>query len=121
LSSSASIPLNSRSTLVQQRPTLKNTVRGHLKSVGIRLWTVSHKQFRCTVRSCYEELEFSDINGIESLLDVYETLNKEIMKLDSSVHKLCKDDEMTKLLKTVPGVGEIVALSFKNDIGVPSE
>ncbi|MBS0655058.1 MAG: transposase [Verrucomicrobia bacterium] len=42
--------LSARSTLVNQRTTLKNTVRGLLKSYGIRLKTVGKKSFVIAVR-----------------------------------------------------------------------
>ncbi len=60
------------------------------------------------------------MKGIESLLKSYDTLCKEIDKLDKGLEKICKKDEDVKLLMTAPGVGKIVALTFKADIGDPS-
>ena len=58
------ILLKSRATLVNNRRLLKNTVRGHLKNYGIRLGTVSHKQFSVTVRSYYTKLLQEAVQGI---------------------------------------------------------
>jgi transposase len=117
---SLGILLKSRSTLVSNRGFLKNTVRGYLKTYGIRLGTVSHKQFPITVRSYYPKLLREAIQGIESLLKSYETLSKEIEKMEASLKESCKQDEEVQLLMTTPGVGMIVALTFKADLGDPN-
>ena len=117
---SISILLQSRATLVNTRTTLKNTLRGYLKSSGIRLGTVSHKNFSANVHSYFPKLLPDAVQGIEGLLKTYETLCEEIDKLDKALEKICKEDEDVKLLMTAPGVGKIVALTFKADIGDPS-
>ena len=60
------------------------------------------------------------IYGIESLLKSYETLSDEIEQLDSHLNKICKQDEVARLLMTTPGIGMITALTYKADIGDPS-
>ena len=115
-----SILLRSRSTLVNSLTTLKNTVRGHLKSYGIRLGVVSHKNFSSVVRSYFPKFLPSIIKGMEGLLKSYETLSEEIDKLNKVLERICKEDEDIKLLMTAPGVGKVMALTFKADIGDPS-
>ena len=117
---SIGILLKSRAALVSNRGFLKNTVRGYLKTYGIRLGTVSHKQFPITVRSYYPKLLKDATQGIESLLKSYETLSKEIEIMEVSLKETCKQDEEVQLLMTAPGVGMIVALTFKTDIGDPT-
>jgi transposase len=117
---SIGILLKSRATLVNTRRLLKNTVRGYLKNYGIRLGTVSHKQFPITVCSYYPKLLQEAIQGIEGLLQSYKTVSKEIEKMEESLKKICKQDKEAQLLMTVPGVGMIVALTFKADIGDPT-
>ena len=113
------ILLKSRATLVNNRRLLKNTIRGHLKNYGIRLGTASHKKFSVTVRSYYPKLLQEAVQGIEGLLQSYETVGKEIEKMEKSLKEKCTQDEKAQLLMTVPGVGMIVALTFKADIGDP--
>jgi transposase len=117
---SISILLKSRSTLVNNRRTLKNTIRGHLKHYGIRLGTVSHKNFAGVVRSYYPKMLKEATVGVEGLLKSYEYSSEEIAKMEKSLKELCKQDEEVQRLMTVPGVGMIVALTFKSDIGDPS-
>lgn len=112
--------LNSRETLVQSRGPLKNTIRGYLKSYGIRLGEVSHKKFPANVRSYYPDILAEAMYGIESLLKSYETLSDEIEQLNGHLNKICKQDEVAQLLMTAPGIGMITALTYKADIGDPS-
>lgn len=115
-----SVLLKSRSTLVNSRSLFKNTVRGHLKVNGIRLGTVSHKQFPTQVRSHYANFLAEAVQGIESILKSYEALSEEIRIIEEALKKLCRQDKEVQRLMTVPGVGMIVALAFKVDIGDPN-
>jgi transposase len=51
---------------------------------------------------------------------VYLHNSEEIAKMDKSLEKICKADEDVQRLMTAPGVGKIVALTFKADIGDPN-
>ncbi len=117
---SIGVLIKSRTTLVNSRRTLKNTIRGHLKSYGIRLGAVSNKQFSVSVRSYYPKLLVDAVKGIECLLKSYETISAELEEMEKFIKELCKQDEDVQLLMTAPGVGMIVALTFKTDIGDPS-
>lgn len=111
------ILLSSRATLVESRGRLKNTIRGYLKSYGIRLGEVSHKKFPANVRAYYPEILDEAMQGMESLLKSYETLSDEIERIEVLLNKICKQDEVAQLLMTAQGIGMITALTFKADIG----
>jgi transposase len=117
---STGVLLKSRATLVDSRRTLKNTIRGFLKAYGIRLGAVSNQQFPKTVRDASVEVLSHAKLGMESLLKSYEAMHSEIKKIEKSLNEICKYDEDAKLLMTVPGVGMIVALTYKADMGDPS-
>jgi len=117
--SSLMILLKSRTTLVQHRMTFKNTVRGFLKTYGFRLGEVSHEKFSKKVREI-EDVPISAKLGIESLLKSYEAIHEEIKRIEKKLSKIAKLDEEVKLLMTTPGVGMIVALSYKADMGDPT-
>ncbi len=118
--SSLRVLLRSRSTLINTRTTLKNSLRGHLKTYGIRLGTLSHKNFPSVIRSYYSKILQVAIQGIEGLLKSYELLSEEIDKLDKTLNQICKEKKDVQLLMTAPGVGKIIALTFITDIGDPS-
>jgi transposase len=111
------ILLNARATLVQNRISLKNTVRGYLKSYGIRLGNVSNDKFPKMVESYYPKILPEAKKGIEGLLKSYETVSQEIETMEDALNEICKKDEISQLLTTTPGVGMITALTFKSDIG----
>ncbi len=118
--SSVGIFLSSRSTLVETRGRLKNTVRGFLKTYGIRLGDVSHDRFAETVKETITGVLPAEATaGVEGLLTGYDTLNAEIKKLDKKLKALCEQDEEVKLLMTIPGVGMVVAMTYKADMGDP--
>ena len=95
-----SILLNSRATLVNNRVSLKNTIRGYLKSYGIRLGTVSHGKFSATIRSYYPKMLPKSAKGIESLLKNYEMLCQEISELEGALKEVCKEDRVAQRLMT---------------------
>lgn len=117
---STAILLKSRAMLIQNRTALKNTVRGYLKAYGIRLGDVSHKKFPALVREHYPDVLAEASKGIEGLLKSFEAINKEIGILENELKEICKQDKEVQLLMTAPGVGMIVALTYKTDLGDPS-
>lgn len=116
---STEIFLQSRSALVETRTKFKNKIRGYLKTAGIRLGDVGNKSFVRTVQTLYVEMPLTSRFAIDSLLTLFEETSREIDRLDQELNKLCKDDTLVELLTTAPGVGKIVALSFKSSIGDP--
>jgi transposase len=112
--------LNSRTTLVESRGRLKNTVRGFLKTYGLRLGEVSHDKFSKTVYEVFSGLPAEAIRGIEGLLKSYDLMNEQIKKMDKTLNELCKKDEEVQRLMTIPGVGMVVAMTYKADIGDPT-
>jgi transposase len=109
-----------RKTLVHQRVQLINSIRGFLKTYGIRLGSSGEKEFPAKVRSQLSGLFEVAQEGIESLINCYEKLCKEIQKLECRIEKLAKEDEDIKRLMTVPGVGLITAMTFKTEIDDPT-
>lgn len=62
------------------------------------------------------DLETCDI---AALMQAMESLNSILKELDAKVKKIAHEDEATKLLMTAPGVGAIVALTFRVVAGDP--
>lgn len=70
--------------------------------------------------SNYANLLSAAQKGIEGLLNSFEAINKEILTLDEDLKEICKQDKEVLLLMTAPGVGMIVALTYKTDLGDPT-
>jgi transposase len=118
--SSTGILIKSRASLVHSRLAIKNTVRGLLKTFGIRLGEVSNTKFSKKVRETFVDILPHAKLGIESMIKVFEAMDEEIKKMDKSLKEIAKNDELARLLMTIPGVGVIVALTYKTDMGDPT-
>lgn len=112
--------LGSRRMLVQQKVSLKNGIRGFLKTYGISVSVKGKRNFIQKVREVLEEQPAYIQKSIEALLISFEKLDHAITDLEKMIKELAKEDEDVKLLITVPGVGILTALSFKVAIDDPS-
>jgi transposase len=81
--------LNSRATLVESRGRLKNTVRGFLKTYGLRLGEVSHDKFSKTVYEILSDLPAEVVCGIEGFLKSYDLMNDQIKKMGKNLNEMC--------------------------------
>lgn len=111
--------LVTRSRLVSMRRDIENQVRSMLKEFGLVFGRSIGAQFRL------KALEMLDarhplLNVIEPLLRIHEHICTEQEKLDRQVQHFAREDETTRRLMTVPGVGVITALSFRHTIDDPS-
>lgn len=113
--------LTARKGLVKQRTSLKNTIRGLLKSYGIRLGLITgNKKFLASVRQAIGCHSLLIQLSIETLLETFEIVETQINKLEKQLEKIAKADSDIVLLQTIPGVGLITAISFKMAVGDPA-
>ena len=82
------ILLVARKVLVQQQVQLKNTVRGLLKTFGIRLGSISNKSYSKEVEKQLEKLSEMCKNAILPLLDIFDKIAEEVEKYDQKVRKI---------------------------------
>ena len=108
-----------RKTLVHQRVQLINSIRGLLKTYGIRLESSGKKEFAEKVQNRLSAIFTIARTGIEGLLHCYEKLCEEIGQLERKIEELAREDDDIKRLITVPGVGLITAMTFKTEIDDP--
>lgn len=98
-----------RGTLVRARTLLMNALRGLVKSAGGRLPACSSESFPVRVRaSVPPALAACAIPLIEQVV----LLNGQIGSLDRQIEKLADKYPEIALLRTVPGVGPVVASAY---------
>lgn len=114
------ILLAARKTLVYQHVQLKNTVRGLLKTFGIRMNSVGAKSFSKEVKKQLEKLSDICRKAVLPLLDIFDKVSEEIEGFDQQVRKIAYEDKEVQRLMTIPGVGPITAVTYKNEIFDPS-
>ena len=102
--------LVARAQLVSQRQALANTVRGLLKTFGLRIAHGSGGLFAPRVR---EAAKGNDalLAIVEPMLLAWLALREQAAILDRQILARAKDDATARRLMTVPGVGVVVALA----------
>lgn len=111
--------LVARSRLVAIRRDLENQVRSMLKEYGLQFSRSIGAQFRRKVVALV--VDGHQLRSvIEPLLTVHEQACTEQEKLDRQVRRLAREDDTTRRLMTVPGVGVVTALTYRHTIDDPS-
>lgn len=114
-----SMMLTARKMLVGQRRSQKNTIRGLLKSYGIRIQTSGPKLFVKKVLEAIATCPSICQLSIQALIETYGIMDQKIAEMTTYLEKIGREDEDVKLLMTIPGVGIITALSFKTVLKNP--
>jgi len=109
-----------RDRLISNRVSLSNQIRGLLLEYGI----VINKGMKAFTKKLIELLETGNesISGLlkECLLDIYEEfkeLSKRIETYNKKIELLCKNNDKCELLRTIPGIGPIIASSLYAAVG----
>lgn len=120
--------LTSRKTLVHQKVRLYGTVRGVLKTFGIKL-PKGVKSVREAIKRAIafddfvpDELKISthvDWSVIESLIICCEKAEEQLKILESKLAIVSKNDPVVQRFLTHPGVGIVTAVTFKAEIDDP--
>jgi transposase len=114
------ILLNSRRTLKNVATQLKNTIRGHLKVFGIFLGQLNSKKFLEKALVAIHNKSDNVKESLKCLLDAFYQIIQQMKLLEEKIEAIAKHDEDVKLLTTIPGVGTLIALTFKVYVGDPN-
>ena len=111
--------LSARQALGRRVKDLDNSVRGLLRGFGLRLQTGRRGQWSARVR------ELIDGNptlweAIDPILVARDALARQFDRLDTRVRDAARDDATCRRLMTVPGVGAIVAMTFRAAVDDPA-
>lgn len=102
--------LRTRCQLVRTRTSLVGRVRGLLKSFGERLPGMDAAVFH---RRAAERIPPDLLPAVQPLLAVLASVAEQIDGLEKEITRLCEEEyPETKLLRQVPRVGEITALTY---------
>ena len=109
--------LGSRRHLVSTRHELMGTIRGLLKIYGITLGTKAH--FCEKVRVSLSQLSVSVQRSVESILSSLQEIERSLDQLTHDLIEIGKEDDICKRLMTVPGVGVMIAMTYKAAVDCP--
>jgi transposase len=111
--------LAARETLVRQVRDLENSVRGLLRGFGLRVPPLLRGRWSDAVRALVEG--HPSLPAVfEPLLRAREALREQLAALDRQVRDAARDDQVCRRLMTAPGVGAVVALTFRSTIDDPA-
>jgi len=103
-----------RQSLVRNSRTIKNQIHAILAMRGIKAPPTLRSSFS---KKHVKWLRSLDIVQLDDLLDIMELVESKIEKVDEDIRKICLDDEDVQRLKTIPGIGDVIATSFVAEIG----
>jgi len=110
--------LKSRAQLVKIKRDLENQMRGLLKNLGLRIGKAGGRVFRSRVEELVGDRPLLH-EAVGPLLAVREMVSRQIATLHRKLLDLARDDEESRRIMTVPGVGPITALAFVTAIDDP--
>jgi len=111
--------LTHRKLLQSKAIAIENDLRGTLRNFGLKVGVAGAGKFEARIRGLVET--FPDLTVlVEPLLIVRRVLREQIAVLHRRVLAVVRDDEVCRRLMTIPGVGPVVALTYRATVDVPS-
>jgi len=111
--------LTHRKLLQSKAIAIENDLRGTLRNFGLKVGMVGTVKFETRIKELVENLP--DLAGlVEPLLVVRRVLREQLGILHRRLLAIVRDDDVCRRLMTVPGVGPVVALTYRATVDVPA-
>jgi transposase len=111
--------LTHRKLLQSKAIAIENDLRGTLRNFSLKVGMAGTVKFEARIRELVENLP--DLAAlVEPLLIVRRVLHEQISVLHRRLLAIVRDDEVCQRLMTIPGVGPVVALTYRATIDVPA-
>jgi transposase len=111
--------LTHRKLLQSKAIAIDNDLRGTLRNFGIKVGIVGTVKFEARIKELVESLPDLAVL-VEPLLVVRRVLREQIGILHRRLLAIVRDDDVCRRLMTTPGVGPVVALTFRATVDVPT-
>jgi len=111
--------LTSRQLLQAKAIDIENDLRGTLRNFGLKVGVVGTAKFEARIRELVAD--HADLAAIsEPLLITRRVLREQFGVLHRRLLAVVRHDQACRRLMTVPGVGPVVALTFRATVDVPA-
>jgi len=111
--------LTHRKLLQAKAIAIDNDLRGTLRSFGLKVGVVGAVKFEARITELVENLpDLAEL--VEPLLVVRRVLREQFIIQHRRLLAIVRDDEVCRRLMTVPGVGPVVALTYRATVDVPA-
>jgi transposase len=111
--------LTHRKLLQSQAIAIDNDLRATLRHFGLKVGTVGRAKFETRIKELVEDLPDLAVL-VEPLLIVRRVLREQVGILHRRLLAIVRDDDVCRRLMTVPGVGPVVALTYRATVDVPA-
>ena len=111
--------LTHRKLLQSKAIAIENDLRGTLRNFGLKVGIVGRPKFEARIEELVEDVP--DLAAlVEPVLIVRRVLREQIAVLHRRLLTIVRDDEVCRRLMTIPGVGSVVALTYRATVDVPA-
>ena len=111
--------LTHRKLLQSKAIAVDNDLRATLRNFGLKVGAVGTVKFEARIRELVENQPDLAVL-VEPLLIVRRVLREQIGILHRRLLTIVRDDDVCRRLMTIPGVGPIVALTYRATVDVPA-
>ena len=111
--------LTHRKLLQSKAIAIENDLRGTLRNFGLKVGMVGTARFEARIRELVENLPDLAVL-VEPLLMVRRILREQVAVLHRRLLAIVRDDAVCRRLMTIPGVGPVVALTYRATVDVPA-
>jgi len=111
--------LQARQALLKSHKALASSIRGLLRSHGIRLGKVSKGQFVAQVKKVTEQEVPGLLAALSGMLDAWVVTGERAEQIKKAMVKECKQDEISGYLESAPGVGPLISTAYRATIDDP--
>jgi transposase len=111
--------LTHRKLMLSKAIAIENDLRGTLRNFGLKVGMVGTVKFEARIQELIENLPDLAVL-VEPLLVVRRVLREQLGILHRRLLVIVRDDAVCRRLMTVPGVGPVVALTYRATVDVPA-
>ena len=111
--------LTHRKLLQSKAIAIENDLRGTLRNFGLKVGMVGMVRFETRIRELVETIPDLMVL-VEPMLVVRRALREQIVVLHRRLLAIVSDDEVCQRLMTIPGVGPVVAMTYRATVDVPA-
>src|ERR1051325_10695483 len=111
--------LTHRKLLQSKAIAIENDLRATLRNFGLKVGTAGRTRFETRIKELVEDVPDLAVL-VEPLLVVRRVLREQMAVLHRRLLAIVRDDEVCRRLMTMPGVGPVVALTYRATVDVPA-
>ena len=111
--------LTHRKLLQSKAIAIENDLRATLRNFGLKVGVVGTAKFEARIKELVDNLPDLTVL-VEPLLIVRRALREQIGILHRRLLAIVRDDAVCRRLMTIPGVGPVVALTYRVTVDVPA-